>query len=181
MSTEAGDTERHLHRRLVHELAAVQAGMLGVAGSDLHPRPMFHLTIPGEPVLWFLAEADSDLHAAIGAGATANYCLTGHRHDFHACLTGTIRPAPDRQGLERVWSVAAEARFPGGLADLDWMPLRMDMTEAAVWTSPAPAVLTGMDLILSGLPDAAPETTDPVARQAVLRLAGRQTGESSNI
>lgn len=159
-----------LRRDLFNELAMVQVGMLGVVGSGLHLQPMYHLTIPGEPLIWFLAEADSDLVAAIGAGGRARYCLTGRNHDFHASLTGPIAPAPDRQGLERVWSVAAEAQFPGGLGDLEWLPLRFELAEARVWHSPESAVLAGMEAILSSLVSDSPPDRPAEKRRGVLRF-----------
>lgn len=140
-----------LRRALSNELAMVQVGMLGIMGAGQHLRPMYHLTIPGDPLIWFLAEADSDLVASVGSRAQARYCLTGRNHDFHASLTGPIIPAPDRQGLERVWSVAAETLFPGGLGDLEWSPLRFEPAEAAIWLSPESAILTGMEAILSSI------------------------------
>jgi general stress protein 26 len=180
--TVTGDpAAQDLRRRLVHELAMVQAGMLGVPGSGLHPQPMFHLTIPGEALIWFMAEADSDLLAAIGNGTAGRYLLTGHRHDLHASLCGRLTPAPDRQGLERVWSVAAETRFPGGLGDLDWVPLRFALSEAAVWASPQPALMTGMDMILSGLAPAADDPQVAGTRAALLRFDAEDGGGSSNI
>lgn len=163
-------TDTALRRALFHELAAVQAGLLGIIGARGHPRPMVHLAIPGKADLWFMAEADSDLTAAVGTGAAARYLLTGHRHDLFASMTGPIQPVPERQGLEQVWSPAAEALFPGGLGDPDWLPLRMHITEAAVWTTPYSAVVAGMDMILSA---AISPTDRPVAeRGAVLRFDG---------
>lgn len=161
-------SEETLRRALFHELAAVQVGMLGIIGAGGHPRPMVHLVIPGEAALWFLAEADGDLAAEVGTGAEARHLLTGHRHDLYASLTGPIRPVPDRQGLERVWSPAAEAIFPGGMGDLDWLPLRLTVAEAAVWRSAQSALVAGMDLILSGLSD--PALRPREVESAVLRL-----------
>lgn len=156
-----------LRRELFNELAMVQVGMLGVVGSGQHLQPMVHLTIPGDPVMWFLAEADSDLVAALGGGGQGRFCLTGRNHDFHASLTGPIRPVPDRQGLEKVWSVAAEARFPGGLADIEYTPLRFEPDEALVWLSAESAILAGMDAILSSI--GADRPAGP--RRALVRFA----------
>lgn len=159
-----------LRRALYAELAVVQAGLLEVIGAGSHPRPMYHLSAGASAgkgaELWFLTPADSDLVAEVGQGATARFCLTGHRHDLFASLTGPIRTAPDRQGLERVWSPAAEAQFPGGLQDLEWTPLHMQPAEAAVWTTARSAVLEGMDLILSGLAERQDRTDD----HALLKL-----------
>lgn len=144
-----------LRRALFSEMAMVQVGMLGVQGVALPFQPMVHLMTPSSPELWFLAEPDSDLVKAIEGPATAAYCFTGRNHDLHACLTGPVRLAPDRRGLERVWSISAEALFPGGLSGIDWTPLQMKVAEAAVWASPCSAVVAGMEMILPTLKDQA--------------------------
>jgi general stress protein 26 len=144
-------TEDALRRALLAELAVVQAGLLGIIGAGGHPRPMYHLFAGEGAGIWFLAPAHGDLLASVGRGAAARFCLTGHRHDLFASLTGPIRPVPDRQGLESVWSPMAEALFPGGPGDPDRMPLHLTPTEAAIWTAPHSAVVTGMALVLSGL------------------------------
>lgn len=147
-----------LSKTLFHELSVVQVGMLGVQGSTLPFRPMAHLTQTDGAALWFLAETDSDLvRACEAAEAEAFYCLTGRNHDRYACLAGPIRTVPDRQGLQNVWSITAEALFPGGLADIEWMPLCLTLRAADVWASPESAVLAGMDAIASALPDDRPE------------------------
>lgn len=140
----------------MQDLAVVQVGMLGVRGTPLPFRPMAHLVGADLSALWFLAEADTDLVRAVEGGAEAWYCLTGRAHDRYACIGGPIRTVPDRQGLERVWSITAEAMFPGGLGDIEWMPLRLDPREADVWAEPSSAVLAGMDAIASALPDDRP-------------------------
>ncbi len=141
-----------LRRALFSEMAVVQVGMLGVQGAALPLQPMVHLmALHAWPELWFLAEADSDLVKAIGPSADAVYGLTGRNHDLHACLTGPVRQAPDRRGLERVWSITAEALFPGGLSDIEWVPLHMRVAEASVWASVQSAVLQDMEMILPGL------------------------------
>lgn len=136
-----------LRRALFSEMAMVQVGMFGVQGAALPFEPMVHLMAPSTPELWFLAEPDSDLVKAIEGSSTASYCFTGRNHDLHACLSGPVRLAPDRRGLERVWSISAEALFPGGLSNIEWTPLQVKMTEAVVWASPQSAVVPGMEMI----------------------------------
>lgn len=146
-----------LLKALTQELSVVQVGMLGVQGAPLPFRPMAHLVGPGAGTLWFLAETDTDLVRAVEAsGAQAFYCLTGRNHDRYACLSGAIRTVPDRQGLERVWSITAEALFPGGLTDIEWMPLCLKLDAADIWAEPRTAVLAGMDAITSAFPEEPP-------------------------
>lgn len=150
-------TPMDLRKALLQELSVVQVGMLGVRGTPLPFRPMAHLLAPDLGAIWFLAETDTDLVRKVeGAGAEAWYCLIGRGHDRYACLGGPIRTVPNRQGLERVWSITAEAMFPGGLADIEWMPLRMDLREADVWVEPQSAILAGMEAITTALSDERP-------------------------
>jgi len=135
----------------------VQVGMLGVQDTPMPFRPMAHLVGPDPGTLWFLAGTDTDLVRAVESpGARAFYCLTGRNHDRYACLSGPIRTVPDRQGLERVWSVTAEALFPGGLADIEWMPLCLTLETADVWAEPQSAIIAGMDAITAALSDPPP-------------------------
>lgn len=143
-----------LHKVLMQELAVVQVGMLGVRDTPLPFRPMAHLVAPDLSAIWFLAETDTDLVRAVEhPGAQGWYCLTGRAHDRYACIGGPIVTMPDRQGLERVWSITAEALFPGGLADIEWMPLRLTPQDVDVWAEPQTAVLAGMEAIASALPE----------------------------
>ncbi len=149
-----------LRRTLFSEMAMVQVGMLGVQGTALPFQPMVHLMAPVPRELWFLAEPDSDLVKATfgadpGQAVAGIYCFTGRNHDLHACLTGPLRLAPDRRGLEQVWSISAEALFPGGLSDIEWTPLQMRLAEASVWASVESAVVTGMETVLPDLRDQA--------------------------
>lgn len=147
-----------LRRVLLQELAIVQVGLLGLRDSPLPFRPMVHLLVPDSGRLWFLAETDTDfVRACEGSRAEAVYCLTGRNHDVHACLTGLIRTVPDRQGLQHAWSITAEAQFPGGLADIEWMPMCLTLREADVWRSPESAVLAGMEAIAAALPGERPD------------------------
>lgn len=155
-----------LRRALFSEMAMVQVGMLGVQGVALPLQPMIHLMAPALPELWFLAETDSDMVKSVETAAVGVYCFTGRNHDLHACLTGPLRLAPERRGLERVWSISAEAAFPGGLSNIEWMPLQMRLAEATVWASPDSAVVAGMEMILPTLRE---ETLD-AAQQEVIRF-----------
>jgi general stress protein 26 len=127
-----------LRKTLFEELTRVQVGFLGVQDPTiLHPQPMVHLCSQDRPDIWFLAAADSDLVRMLGDGTRGIYCLAGYNHDFHATLCGPLRPVPDRQGLEKIWSPQAERLFPGGLGDIEWTPLKLSLEEASIWQSRA--------------------------------------------
>ena len=98
-------------------------------------QPMLHVPHPTDPVIWFLAEADGDLARSVGASRAAQFLLSAP--DGMARLRGLIRAVPDRQGLERAWTPKDEQDFPGGLGDLEFLPLRLDVTAAVVWPMPA--------------------------------------------
>jgi len=121
-----------LHRLLWAELRAVETGMLGLEGGDTF-QPLRHLPQPADPVIWFLAEADSDLARQAETAGRAHYILTGAGNRLHAHLSGPIAPRPDRQGLEKAWTPRDETWLPGGLTDIEWLPLRFHPQEARLW------------------------------------------------
>lgn len=121
-----------LHRLLWAELRVVESGLLGLDGGAT-VRPLFHLPEPADPVIWFLTEADSDLARLVKADGWARYQVGGAGDRLMAHLFGPISPRPDRQGLEKAWTPRAEARMPGGLSDIEWLPLRFTPTEARLW------------------------------------------------
>lgn len=114
-----------LLRLLWQELAVVPQGLLGLDG-DIPFQPFFHLPQPADPVIWFLTDADGDLarHVANSGPRPAQYRLTGTGHRLQAHLSGPLSSHPDRQGLQHAWTPAAERRQPGGLGDIETLPLR---------------------------------------------------------
>lgn len=56
-------------------------------------------------------------------------------HDVFACLKGTVVEEEDQTVFEKHWSRAAEAWFPNGREDASIIMLRLDITEAEVWTA----------------------------------------------
>ena len=124
-------TTRGLLRLLWQELAAVPEGLLGLEG-EASFQPLFHIPEPADPVIWFLIGADSDLAKALPQARSAQYLLTGTGRLF-AHLTGTLAARHDRQGLEQAWTPRAETRVPGGLTDIEWMPLRFAPEKARLW------------------------------------------------
>ena len=124
-------TARGLLRLLWQDLAAVPAGLLGLEG-EASFQPLFHLPEPADPVIWFLTKADSDLAKALDRPRSAIFLLTGPDLRF-AQLAGGISARPDRQGLERGWTPRAETRLPGGLTDIEWLPLRFTFERARLW------------------------------------------------
>jgi general stress protein 26 len=82
--------------------------------------------------IWFFLARD---HVFAGGGpATATFA--GRGHDLFARFSGTLTPELSRERLEKQWSPAVEAWFPGGKDDPQLLMLRMDLTgEAEIWNA----------------------------------------------
>jgi len=82
--------------------------------------------------IWFFLSRG---HAfAAGGPATATFADKGH--DLFARFQGVLTPELSRERLDKQWSSAVEAWFPGGKDDPDLLMLRMDLTgEAEIWNA----------------------------------------------
>src|SRR5690606_16911038 len=81
--------------------------------------------------IWFFTRRDHTF--AAGGPATATFADRGH--DLFARFTGTLREETSRERLEKQWSSAVEAWFPGGKDDPALLMLRMDLGQAEIWNS----------------------------------------------
>lgn len=137
--------------QLFDELDATLAGMLGLPGSGQHHQPMTHRLDREASALVFITSRDTDLSRAIGQGREADYVLVGRNHDLHASLRGDIRPDADPARLDEFWTKADAAWFEDGQRDPDVMLLRMDLADAAVWTSTGSTIRYGLEMLRARL------------------------------
>lgn len=148
------DTDRTAHdatRQLFDHMDEVKAGMLGVAGSGQHMQPMAHHVDRDARMLWFITASDTDLVRAAGAGAVAHHCVIGKNHDFYACLKGRIAVSADEAKLDEIWNAVAAAWFEGGRGDDRITLLRMDLTEASVWSNTSSSMVFAYEIARANL------------------------------
>ena len=104
--------------------------MVGLTGTGEHSEPLTaQLDKDQIDTLWFFVGKDNRL--AKGGQAMAQFVSKGH--DYFACLSGTARIDNDRAMVDKLWSRAAEAWFPGGKDDPNLALLRFDIDDAELW------------------------------------------------
>jgi general stress protein 26 len=104
--------------------------MVGLAEGGEHSEPLTaQLDKDQVDTLWFFIGRDNRL--AKGGAAMAQFVSKGH--DYFACLSGEARVDNDRAMIDKLWSNAADAWFPGGKDDPNLALLRFDIDSAELW------------------------------------------------
>ena len=152
---------------LIDAMDMIRAGMLGVEGAERPMQPMTHFPDWDKDRLWFLTARDSALVQSLIAGARANYCVMNKEQGFDACLIGMLSQDHDAAQLDKIWSPMAAAWFKGGKRDPNLTMLRLDLTEAALWSSSDSLFSVGYEILKSTLN---PDRTPDLGAHEVLRF-----------
>lgn len=124
--------ETQLKRDLWRRLAQSPFIMIGLTSSGEHSEPLTaQLDEDQVDTIWFFIGKDNRL--AKGGAAMAQFVSKGH--DYFACLAGTVAIDNDRAMIDKLWSSAVEAWFPGGKSDPNLALLRFDIADAELWES----------------------------------------------
>lgn len=134
----------------------VSAGMLGVSGSGQHMQPMHPYVDRDKRSIWFFAKRDSDIAKAAITGSQAHFCVIGKGHDYHACVSGTVREGVDEQALDRYWNSVAEAWF-NEKHDPNLTMIELDLKDGVAWASTSSTVLFGWEILKSNMTGDAPD------------------------
>ncbi|ATE63032.1 pyridoxamine 5'-phosphate oxidase family protein [Rhizorhabdus dicambivorans] len=119
--------------------------MVGLHEPHMHSAPLTaQLDKDQVDTIWFFVARDNRLTS--GGPAMAQFMSKGH--DYFACLSGTISVSNDRAMIDKLWSRAVEAWFPGGKDDPDLTLIRFDIDDAELWE--ADMSLTGKLKLLFG-------------------------------
>lgn len=129
-------TETKPEEQLREQMKHVNAGMLGIEGSHSHMQPMSPMADWDNGRLFFFADKASDFYRELGDGARAHFCLTGKKHDYHACLSGDLTENTDP-------ALKAERFKKNSMADAWWKSaddpdlafLEFRLEDAAIWAS----------------------------------------------
>ena len=132
-------------------LSDVAAGLLGIEGSGQHMQPMAHHAEPETDTLRFIASDDSDLVAAIGSGATAQFAVTSKTRELWTAMSGPISRSDDAARLDEIWSGVPAAWFDQGREDPKVCLLRMSLKSTSIWTSTNSMILFGLGIARSNL------------------------------
>lgn len=104
--------------------------MVGLEGDGQHSEPLTaQIDDDQSDVLYFFTAKDNRI--ATGGKAMAQFASKGH--DFFACLAGTVTLDNDPAQIDKLWSKAVEAWFPGGKQDPNLALLRFDVDSAELW------------------------------------------------
>lgn len=104
--------------------------MVGLSDPHTHSEPLTaQLDKDQVDTIFFFIGKDNRL--AKGGRAMAQFVSKGQ--DFFACLSGEVRVDNDRAIIDKLWTKAAEAWFPGGKDDPNLALLRFDIDDAELW------------------------------------------------
>ncbi|WP_019954103.1 pyridoxamine 5'-phosphate oxidase family protein [Yoonia vestfoldensis] len=118
------------------ELAAVEAGMLGITGTGQHMQPMSHHVDEKGGQLWFLTTRDTDLAKALQPGSAAHFVIISDTHDFYAWMTGPIAEQQNKDILDTLWTNTVAELFVDGKDDPALMLIALKLEDAALWSLP---------------------------------------------
>ncbi|MEH6644177.1 pyridoxamine 5'-phosphate oxidase family protein [Sulfitobacter sp.] len=108
----------------------------GMLGTDTAPAaPMTHYVDAEHRALWFITAKGTNLGIAAAGGASAQYIVCDYDAQLYTRIDGTLRSVIDRAKLDDLWSVFAAAWFEDGKQDYDVELIRLDLTEAEVWST----------------------------------------------
>lgn len=104
--------------------------MIGLEGQHAEPLTVQLDRDQADTLLFFVAR---DNRLVPGGRAMAQFVSKGQ--DFFACMSGTVSVDNNPALIDKLWSSAAEAWFPGGRNDSDLTLIRFDIDEAELWES----------------------------------------------
>ena len=97
-----------------------------------HPAPMTAmLDKDAHHAVWFFTSRSAN--AAIPGPASFDFAAKGH--DVFAAIEGTLHAENDPARLDKLWSNAVAAWFPGGKGDPDLALMRFEIGQSHVWTA----------------------------------------------
>lgn len=140
--------EKEIREEFWHAMEKSPFVMIRLEGASGHAEPMTaQLDRDARHQIWFFVGRDNRI--AAGGRAMAQFASKGH--DVFACIVGTLVEETDPTRLDKQWSNAAEAWFPGGKDDPNLKMLRFEIEEAEVWTADTGVVgkfklLTGTEI-----------------------------------
>jgi len=122
---DTAELKKHLWRKLA-DGPFVMAGLIGKG----HSEPLtVQLDKDQVDTLFFFVGKDNRM--AGGGPAMVQFVSKGQ--DYFACLAGRATIDNDRAMVDKLWSRAAEAWFPGGKDDPNLALLRFDIDDAELW------------------------------------------------
>jgi len=124
-----------IEARFWKDLKASPFVMLGLDGArDGHVQPMTAQTEADDSgPLYFFANKDNGLIAALGTSHRAIATYSGKGHDVFASIHGNLVLDDDPATIDRLWNSHVAAWFEGGRDDPKMALLRLDTEKAEIW------------------------------------------------
>ncbi len=137
--------------QLWEEIEDIHAGMLGLAGSDMHMRPMAPFADHRTNTIWFFTKTDTDLVKALRPGSRGHFCVVGKNHDYHACLSGPLTAVKDSAKIDEYWNSVVAAWYEGGKSDPSLILLSLSLDDGEIWASTGSTVKFGWEIAKANL------------------------------
>ncbi|TAJ96256.1 MAG: general stress protein [Reyranella sp.] len=115
----------------------IRFGMLTVRGADgrLHSRPL--TTQNGDAdrggVIWFFMSRSGQPAADLAVSHDVNVAYADPNADMYVSVSGMARIVEDPVKKQELWTMAANAWFPGGVEDPDLALVAVLAAEAEYW------------------------------------------------
>ena len=129
-------------RKLDELIRGIDVAMLTTAMPDgtLRSRPLVTLHTPFDGTLWFFTHVPSGTSREIGSDEHVNISYVDPRRGRYVSVSGRASIERDRARTESLWRPELAAWFPSGVDDPGVALLRITVTDAEYWDSPAGAV-----------------------------------------
>lgn len=107
----------------------------------LSSRPLTVQEMNAQGDLYFLVSDTSQLAEEVRAEGRVNATLTKPESSIYVSLEGEAEIIHDRERLEELWGVGAQAFFPRGPRDPDVAILHLHVETAELWDSPSSRIV----------------------------------------
>ncbi len=104
-----------------------------------HARPMSAIVRAEEGLVWFLTDRSTIKDKEIESDSRCAMVFTD-ASSTHVAVTGTAEVIDDRAIVKDLWSVSAQAFFPGGPEDEAILAIRVTPRIAELWDGPSTPV-----------------------------------------
>jgi general stress protein 26 len=111
--------------------------MTSVDGAHLRSRPMRGHADQASRQLWFFTKASSHKADEIEQDREVNLAYSRPDKEEYVSLSGRAKLVRDRHRDEAMWNPFVAAWFPKGKDDPDLALVRVDVSQAEYWDSPA--------------------------------------------
>ncbi len=126
-------------RKLGKLMKGIKVAMLTTAESDgaLRSRPMMVQDIEFDGDLWFFTSASSPKVREMQQASQVNVSFAAPDDQRYVSVSGMATLVRDRKKIEELWNPLFKAWFPNGVDDPDLALLKVNVTQAEYWDSPA--------------------------------------------